>query len=271
MASPQLENGHVKIANEIIDELARLNLSKREWRVLWAVLRKTWGWRRKVDTIPNSQLAQLTGIERPHVVTAKRQLIEKNILFTVNGKIGFQKDYEQWQIKGYSSTNSGTKGSANSGTKVVPIQVAGSTNSGTKVVPIQGPSKATKATIQKQQRAEVSKSFREYWNSKTNLPAIVRMTPARKKKLAARMKEPDFADNWQVIIDRISASGFCTGGGDKGWLAGVDWLLGNSTNCVKVLEGKYDDSAPPRAVVPLERDGDGLTPRERALKRIGAI
>lgn len=83
--------------------------------------------------------------------------------------------------------------------------------------------------------------FANYWNSKPNLSHIQRMTNERKKKLTARMKERIFVEHWQEVIDRISASAFCTGGGEKGWKASVDWLLSNSTNYVKVMEGKYDD------------------------------
>ena len=147
MANPQAENGHVKIANEIVEQLARAKLSGYEWRVLWAVLRKTWGWRKKSDAVPLSQIARMTGIQRPHVVETKKRLLKKKILFVHKGKIGFQKDYEQWQIKGYTSTDLSTGDGTESGTtQVVRNQVTGGTDLGNKVVPNQGLSKATKAT-----------------------------------------------------------------------------------------------------------------------------
>ncbi|MHC4623379.1 MAG: replication protein [Planctomycetota bacterium] len=270
MANPQAENGHVKIANEIVQQLARVNLPAYEWRVLWAVLRKTWGWRKKADAVPLSQIVQMTGLRQPHVSRAKASLLKKQILFEQAGKVGFQKNYELWTAKGFIYTNSGMKTHTDSGIKTTESYTDSGlshTDSGINPIPNQGDSKATKATTQKQQRAEVAKPFREYWNSKTNLPRIKSMTPDRRTKLRTRMKEPDFADNWQEIVDRISASSFCTGGGEKKWRAGVDWLLGNSSNYVKVLEGKYDDEGTPK---PLERGPDGLTPREHELKRIGA-
>jgi phage replication O-like protein O len=159
MASPQVENGYIEIANEIVEQLARVNLSKYEWRILWTVLRKTWGWHKKSDLIPLSQLAEITGIQRPHVVEAKTRLLKKKILFQDKGKIGFQKDYEKWRVKGCASTDLGTGSSTDSGTtEVVRIQGTGSTDSGNKVVPIQGLSKASKATTQKQGRARTQKS-----------------------------------------------------------------------------------------------------------------
>jgi phage replication O-like protein O len=62
MANPQAENGHVDIANEIVEALAKIHLSSYESRVLWTVFRKTYGWHKKEDWITNTQIANLTGI-----------------------------------------------------------------------------------------------------------------------------------------------------------------------------------------------------------------
>jgi len=83
--------------------------------------------------------------------------------------------------------------------------------------------------------------FEAHWKSKPNLPQIRQMTNTRRKKLAARMREPLFAENWQAIIDKLAASSFATGNNDRGWKADLDWLLKNSDNYSKVLEGKYDN------------------------------
>ncbi|GAH08449.1 unnamed protein product [marine sediment metagenome] len=93
----------------------------------------------------------------------------------------------------------------------------------------------------------------EYWNSKKRLPKCRYMTDSRMRKLAARLKEPLFADNWKLIIDKMEASDFVTGNiianasyyvtnkDVRSWKATIDWLLANDTNYVKVLEGKYDN------------------------------
>lgn len=47
MANPQRENGHVDIANELVEALAKMQLSGYESRVIWALWRKTWGWVKK--------------------------------------------------------------------------------------------------------------------------------------------------------------------------------------------------------------------------------
>jgi len=82
--------------------------------------------------------------------------------------------------------------------------------------------------------------FVDFWNSKENLPKIKRFTPRRLIKLKARMKEEYFVDNWRMIIERISITPFLTGDNDRGWKADVTWILENSDNYTKVMEGKYD-------------------------------
>jgi biotin operon repressor len=86
-----------------------------------------------------------------------------------------------------------------------------------------------------------SSAFVSYWNTKGNLPHIKAFTAQRQEKLRSRMSEPLFAGNWRVIIDKLAASSFATGGNQRSWKADIDWLLANSNNYAKVLEGKYDN------------------------------
>jgi biotin operon repressor len=84
-------------------------------------------------------------------------------------------------------------------------------------------------------------AFVDYWNSKGTLPCVRGFTSQRSEKLHLRMGESLFADNWREIIDKLSASSFATGQNDRNWKADIDWLLKNSNNYAKVLEGKYDN------------------------------
>lgn len=97
MANPQTENGYTPIANEILEALARFNLSAYESRVLWYIIRKTYGWHRKHDLISLSQIVVGTGIKKGHVSRTVKSLISHSIVTRLGNKqIGFQKDYEQW-------------------------------------------------------------------------------------------------------------------------------------------------------------------------------
>ncbi len=98
MASPQAEDGHVDIANEIVEKLAKINLSSYEWRVLWAIWRKTYGWHKKMDFVSVSQMEELTDLDRRNISRTKRLLLGKNIIISDGNLIGFNKNYDSWML-----------------------------------------------------------------------------------------------------------------------------------------------------------------------------
>jgi len=97
MANPQKEDGHVEIANEIIEILAMTYLSSYESQVLWAIFRKTYGWNKKEDWITNTQISEITGIANSHVSRTMKKLIKRKIIIKNGKKISFQKDYDIWE------------------------------------------------------------------------------------------------------------------------------------------------------------------------------
>ncbi len=97
MASPQIENGFTRFANEILEALMRTNLSSYQTRVLWAIWRETYGYQKKQGWISNCQLAEMTGIHKAHVSRTCRELIIRNIVTKSGNKIAFNKDYTQWR------------------------------------------------------------------------------------------------------------------------------------------------------------------------------
>lgn len=98
MANPQKENGFIPIANEIAEALAQTHLTPAEWQILWVVLRKTWGWSKKVDYISLSQLEKFTGLSHRIICKAKQSLVSKKALSTVGKKLMFNKNYEEWVV-----------------------------------------------------------------------------------------------------------------------------------------------------------------------------
>jgi len=101
MKSPQIENGHLDLANELVDQFCRLNLCAGEWRVLWAILRKTYSWHKKTDRIPYSQFEKMTGLDRRNIARYLDQMIVRNIIIKTGNSqklfYGLQKDYSQWK------------------------------------------------------------------------------------------------------------------------------------------------------------------------------
>jgi phage replication O-like protein O len=109
--TPQTENGFTRIANELMDALARTRISGEARQVLDAIIRKTYGWGKTSDDISLSQFMIMTGLSKSTICKAIRKLISMNIiikrgcsvtLFTKQGKAvtstySVQKDHKYWK------------------------------------------------------------------------------------------------------------------------------------------------------------------------------
>lgn len=107
--------------------------------------------------------------------------------------------------------------------------------------------------------------FQSVFNSKaTLLPRCTLMTEKRKQKLKARIEEfkkfsPSLEplDVFTSLVERVQQSEFCTGNNAQGWKCSFDWLIENSGNWVKVIEGCYDNRkvVPPKSAEVFHLDG----------------
>ena len=183
MASPQVENGNTRLANELLEALAKTNLSPYETRILLAVVRKTYGWAKKADRISHSQFQELTDLKRQHVSRALNSLIARGIVLKKGDGhriyYGVQKNYDKWLAslgQAHSSPLLVTKASplpvtlepeneasvtpAGDEIETSPSQVSSSPLPVTKSSPSGGRTKERK-TLQKK---EDIYSIFEYWN-----------------------------------------------------------------------------------------------------------
>ena len=109
MADPQLENGHTRIANELMEAFCLSFPGGSMAQILLAVLRQTYGWQKKEDSISISQLCEMTALSRRTVIyavqnlEAMRMIIikrqrgrgNKNLINT----IALQKNYDLWVVQ----------------------------------------------------------------------------------------------------------------------------------------------------------------------------
>jgi len=101
MANPQIENGFTPIANEIMEQLARVNLSPYESSLLWFLLRRTYGWKKKSDWISLSQFSRGVVLDRRLVHRTLKRMEKKGIIAVDRGdtnhpRYGFVKDSSAW-------------------------------------------------------------------------------------------------------------------------------------------------------------------------------
>ena len=78
----RMEDGYTGLANELIEELmkAQYRLSGREYCILLAVIRKTFGYKKSADWIALSQFAELTTISKTHCHDVIKGLVARNML-----------------------------------------------------------------------------------------------------------------------------------------------------------------------------------------------
>lgn len=134
MASPQIENGYTKIANEVIEAMCRHpDIMKGSlFSVIAVVWRQTWGWNKKEDAISLSQFMEKTGLSKRTIIYALQELEAKNVLKikrpnsnTKKGTnvISFNKDYTSWKVQNSAPQVKRNKGGAKLRKKVVQNSV----------------------------------------------------------------------------------------------------------------------------------------------------
>lgn len=99
--SPQLEDGHTQISNELLEAITAHPFKQTTLRVLLALIRKTYGFNKKEDDLSASQLGALLGdMKRQHITTALNELAGMLVIHKRPGRygsiVGVNKDYSQW-------------------------------------------------------------------------------------------------------------------------------------------------------------------------------
>jgi phage replication O-like protein O len=97
VASPQLEDGYTMIANELLEAITRTPLGQHESRVFFAVIRLTYGYRKKEADIPLSLICKTTSLTKQDAYRALNRLTKRNMLTKTNSRhYAVQKDYTIW-------------------------------------------------------------------------------------------------------------------------------------------------------------------------------
>jgi phage replication O-like protein O len=99
--NPQVEDGHTRIANELLEAIVRFDFSKRQYKVILFVIRKTYGWNKKADVMSLSQIVDGTRIDRANSSRTVNELCEMNVLLKqqqMHGQlIKLNKNYGEWR------------------------------------------------------------------------------------------------------------------------------------------------------------------------------
>lgn len=252
-----LEDGYTRIANDLFEAVMCADLTARQLKVVMAIIRKTYGFGKKLDRITNTQIAEITGIHHTHVCKAKNEMIAMNIVISSGNKIGINKDFTEWNfnISQVSETlaKSANKTLAKTANSHKPSQLntketitKEKKESNTPLTPheVKG-GESVKPT----KRKSTLINYDEYLNAYNEevgdrLPHAVEANEKRKTRIRKIIKNLATAnvDGWRAYVRAFvrMAKPFYFGENDTGWTADIDYLL-RETTLTGVREGKFSD------------------------------
>ena len=94
-----VDDGYTRTANELMDTLIKADLTKHQYKVMLALIRKTYGFNKSFDRITNTQIAEMTGVHHTHICKAKNELIDRKLLVVSGRMIGPNKVVSEWKEK----------------------------------------------------------------------------------------------------------------------------------------------------------------------------
>lgn len=95
-----LEDGYTKINNQILDDLMAASLTAAQFKIVLAVIRKTYGYNKKSDKISGSQLAGMVDLSKPKVAKALSALVRANVIKrpSQRSNLTFNKYRNEWDL-----------------------------------------------------------------------------------------------------------------------------------------------------------------------------
>ena len=104
--NPQRGDGNRQINTGVFRELIKANLTASEYKVVLAVLDKTWGYDKNTDVISTSQFEEITGLTGRMIKLTRKKLKDKRIIYFEPSKrvkrgsplneYLFNKHYDTW-------------------------------------------------------------------------------------------------------------------------------------------------------------------------------
>lgn len=94
----ELDDGYARLSNTLLEAYAGADLTKRQYKVLLAILRKTYGWNKPMDRISDSQLSEIAKLPVKRCNEAKLELVRMGLIRQQGGMFGPNKNISEWLI-----------------------------------------------------------------------------------------------------------------------------------------------------------------------------
>lgn len=132
---PELDDGYLKLANELVEQFVKLKITATQWNILFLVMRETYGYNRKAKDLSVSYIAKAIGSSEFRTKKAVKNLIQRKILIEysqptprASREIGINKYYLEWGSGNASVTPEVTEASPHANvtpevTEALPLEV----------------------------------------------------------------------------------------------------------------------------------------------------
>lgn len=200
-----LDDGYVRLATMILEEMAGADFTKRQFKVILAVIRLTYGWNKARDRIANSQISEIARLPVKRVSETRVQLLKMNVLTASGQQIGLNKNVSEWVLPHNEgqSLKTGDKKSLNLGDSypskqgdtidIIPKTVKTTT---TPIVPKGGVSETPPAGDRElcempppeQPVADPVRQVFSHWQTEHNHPTA-KLDDKRRKRIQARLAQ----------------------------------------------------------------------------------
>lgn len=209
MADVQIENGYCRVANEILDHIARCKLNGTHFRIVMVVWRFTYGFQRKEHELSISFIASATEIHKKQIDRELKELISRRIVTVVKEAsfnqtriVSFNKNYDEW-ILDDSELKRGEVA------KKLPVSEEAD-QTGSELAPSPGSGLATQEIYLFKDNLKENiiyipyKEIIEYLNSKAGTD-FKHTTKATQKHISGRWNEGFTLDQFKSVIDKKCA------------------------------------------------------------------
>ncbi|EPV5048309.1 replication protein [Cronobacter malonaticus] len=93
-----LDDGYARLSNMLLAEYAGADLTKRQFKVLLAILRKTYGWNKPMDRVTDAQIAEIAKLPVKRCNEAKLELVRMGVIKQQGGMFGPNPNVFEWNI-----------------------------------------------------------------------------------------------------------------------------------------------------------------------------
>ncbi|EPN1630656.1 replication protein [Cronobacter dublinensis] len=93
-----LDDGYARLSNMLLAEYAGADLTKRQFKVLLAILRKTYGWNKPMDRVTDAQIAEIAKLPVKRCNEAKLELVRMGVIKQQGGMFGPNPNVYEWNI-----------------------------------------------------------------------------------------------------------------------------------------------------------------------------